>query len=515
MSWLTVEAPNLHQEAPPSQSPTRKDFMENGDMETDGMREQSSPKRRRIEASRSVHAEPSHNGHQDHESVDQRQAVNGNGGGQVPGEEAVQEPEGSGDDRVPFFKAAFADPDDKGENDCFFESCITRAGGTQDLLKHFRDKHGLIRSDQGRHEGGRRKLPKYLTLCPTDWPFTHNYSSSCKSCGDVGGLFNVLGQREHESPAICSFCWTYLPTRHDLVRHIYQRPCRSNEMFSGKLALIRHLYAETIRLPGADAISRAAAEQREAHAELERAARFERWRLEQQLQQQTQEQLRQLQASGGQCQPPTPQAPGHLHPVAHFPPDEHPSPNQQSLPPAQHHNPATAQPPAASPPAPVQAPAPDGNPSFITHASTITPTTTIAAAAAAAAAAPPPPPPPPLAVTGGTPMSVPVSGTGSTFPGPTAAAAADPALSSSSSATIAAMARSIERLTAVVSDLAAANARLMRDLWARDRQLAALRAEVERGGHGGGGGGGDGAGPTSPGGDGDGDADTDADDEVG
>ncbi|KAL2177255.1 uncharacterized protein P884DRAFT_300163 [Thermothelomyces heterothallicus CBS 202.75] len=196
------------------------------------MREQPSPERRRIEASRSVHAEPSHNGQQDHESVDQRQAVNGNGGGQVPGEETVQEPEGSDDDRVPFFKAAFADPDDKGENDYFFESCITRAGGTQ---KQFRDKHGLIRSDQGRQEGGRRKSPKYLTLCPTDWPFTHNY--------------------------------------------------RSNEMFSGKLALIRHLYAETIRLPGADAISRAAAEQREAHAELERAARSERWRLELQLQQ--------------------------------------------------------------------------------------------------------------------------------------------------------------------------------------------------------------------------------------
>ncbi|KAL2189594.1 hypothetical protein L209DRAFT_740333 [Thermothelomyces heterothallicus CBS 203.75] len=189
------------------------------------MREQPSPERRRIEASRSVHAEPSHNGQQDHESVDQRQAVNGNGGGQVPGEETVQEPEGSDDDRVPFFKAAFADPDDKGENDYFFESCITRAGGTQYLLAG------------------------------------------------------------HESPAICSFCWTYLPTRHDLVTHINQRPCRSNEMFSGKLALIRHLYAETIRLPGADAISRAAAEQREAHAELERAARSERWRLELQLQQ--------------------------------------------------------------------------------------------------------------------------------------------------------------------------------------------------------------------------------------
>jgi Wiskott-Aldrich syndrome protein len=142
--------------------------------------------------------------------------------------------------------------------------------------KHLRDKHGLVRGDQGRLEGGKRKAPKYLTLCPTNWPFKHNSSSSCQACGDIGGVITVLDQRDHEGPSICSFCWTYLPTRRDLVAHVDQGPCRSNEGFPNKVAYVRHLYAETLCIPGAEEISRAAAGQRQAHAEAERAARSEK-----------------------------------------------------------------------------------------------------------------------------------------------------------------------------------------------------------------------------------------------
>lgn len=35
------------------------------------------------------------------------------------------------DSRIPHFKPGLPDPDDKGENDCFFEDCLTRAGGNQ------------------------------------------------------------------------------------------------------------------------------------------------------------------------------------------------------------------------------------------------------------------------------------------------------------------------------------------------------------------------------------------------
>lgn len=33
------------------------------------------------------------------------------------------------EDKIPFFKPSLADPDDKGENECFFDSCETRASG--------------------------------------------------------------------------------------------------------------------------------------------------------------------------------------------------------------------------------------------------------------------------------------------------------------------------------------------------------------------------------------------------
>jgi len=46
----------------------------------------------------------------------------------VHGSVAVIDPN---DSRIPHFKPGLPDPDDKGENDCFFEDCLTRAGGNQ------------------------------------------------------------------------------------------------------------------------------------------------------------------------------------------------------------------------------------------------------------------------------------------------------------------------------------------------------------------------------------------------
>lgn len=144
--------------------------------------------------------------------------------------------------------------------------------------KHLQGKHGLVRAEQGREEGGRYKKPKYLTLCPTNWPYTHKSTSSCKPCDSITGLRSVLGQREHESPCVCSFCWTYLPTRAELISHISQGRCRSNETSAHKLALLKRLFADCLAIPGAPALANAAAEERRAHAVAERAARVEKWR---------------------------------------------------------------------------------------------------------------------------------------------------------------------------------------------------------------------------------------------
>ncbi|KAK4666933.1 hypothetical protein QC763_304645 [Podospora pseudopauciseta] len=210
---------------------------------------------------------------------------------------------GGNDGRVPHFKPGLPDPDDKGENDCFFEDCQTRAGGNQYFIKHLMDKHGLIRGDQGRQEGGRRKAPKYLAVCPTNWPFNYGTSSSCGPCSDITTLLNVVGEHNHESPAICSFCWTYFGDRAGLAAHINQGPCRSNEGFSRKLTLIRHMFATALRIPDGPELAKQSEGQRRAHAEAERAARAEKYAAEQLAEQewrnQQQAQRRQRQQRGG------------------------------------------------------------------------------------------------------------------------------------------------------------------------------------------------------------------------
>ncbi|KAK4126284.1 hypothetical protein N657DRAFT_568099 [Parathielavia appendiculata] len=373
---------------------------------------------------------------------------NGNRQGYEQGQQQQQQE--AFQDRVPHFKPNLAEPDDKGENDCFFDTCATRAGGTAYLMKHLRDKHGLVRGDQGRLEGGKRKAPKYLTLCPTNWPFKHNSSSSCKACEDIAGVSAVLGQHEHESPSICSFCWTYLPTRRDLVAHVDQGPCRSNEMFTHKVAFVRHMYAETLRIPGADEISRAAAGQRQAHAEAERQARSEKWQYEQQAMQAWTEQMRGLKGQQQQQQ----QHPG-VHPV-YAPPD--PSTpivfeaQQQRRQQTQQQQPQQQQQQQKSPAA--------------YSRQRFTPS---------AAAAPSHVP----ATPGPTPASAPFP-----FPLPTHANAAVDIGYAITSVTAEAMARSIERLSTAVAELTAANTRLVQDVRVKDGQLAArdemLRKKEER-----------------------------------
>ncbi|KAK4204158.1 hypothetical protein QBC40DRAFT_217858 [Triangularia verruculosa] len=201
---------------------------------------------------------------------------------------------GSNDGRVPHFKPGLPDPDDKGENDCFFEDCQTRAGGNQYFIKHLMDKHGLIRGDQGRQEGGRRKAPKYLAVCPTNWPFNYGTSSSCGVCSEITTLLNVVGEHNHESPAICSFCWTYFGDRAGLAAHINQGPCRSNEGFSRKLTLIRHMFATALRMPDGPELAKQSEGQRRAHAEAERAARAEKYAAEQAAEQEWRAQQQQV-----------------------------------------------------------------------------------------------------------------------------------------------------------------------------------------------------------------------------
>ncbi|KAK4100885.1 hypothetical protein N658DRAFT_524421 [Parathielavia hyrcaniae] len=361
-------------------------------------------------------------------------------------------------DRVPHFKPDLAEPDDKGENECFFDTCATRAGGTAYLMKHLRDKHGLVRGDQGRPEGGKRKAPKYLTLCPTNWPFKHNSTSSCKACEDIAGVSAVLGQGEHESASICSFCWAYLPTRRDLVAHVDQGPCRSHEMFTHKVALVRHMYAETLRIPGADEISRAAAGQRQAHAEAERQARSERWQYEQQAMQAWTEQIRGRKGQPQQQQ--QQQQPRGANPayvqvhtdlstpmVSEAPQQQqqkHQQHQQQSTPAAYSHQRFT--------------PSATASPSDIPH---------------------PHPPPPQPGLGPAPPPTAPYP-----VPLPTHANAAVDIGYAITSVTAEAMARSIERLSTAVAELTAANTRLVQDVRAKDGQLAArddvLRQKDER-----------------------------------
>ncbi|KAL2128398.1 hypothetical protein VTI74DRAFT_9254 [Chaetomium olivicolor] len=449
MPWSGIETERLQEATEEGEKPTTRSAFEeqaeeHGDVDMDVDKEmqdqndgsgqdaggQPLPKRRRLE-------EPQESGEQigngvqmqGNEAPVQPLNVNGNGNGNGKrngngnGEVQAQAAATPSEDKVPFFKSGLVDPDDKGENDCFFDSCVTRAGGNQYFVKHLMDKHGLIRGDQGRQEGGRRKTPKYLTLCPTNWPYIYGSTSSCRSCGDITGLLAVLGDRNHESPGICSFCWSYFPTRRDLVTHINQGPCKSNEMFSRKLLLIRHMYAESLRVPGAEQVSQAAADQRQAHTEAERAARHERWQLEAQLQQQAQEHLRQIQAQQAQQQQPH---------------HESPPPRLQG----QHHRPAPSHPAF-----------PQLNP----------------------------PPPPPLTPSRGgsvPPQQNPLhSSPLHSLPNNMGLlhTAVDYAVPS---ATAEAMVRTIERLSGVIADLAATNAQLVQDLRAKDQLVAARDQQV-------------------------------------
>ncbi|KAK4231328.1 hypothetical protein QBC38DRAFT_355002 [Podospora fimiseda] len=328
------------------------------------------------------------------------------------------------DPRIPHFKPGLPDPDDKGENDCFFEDCLTRAGGNQYFIKHLIDKHCLIRGDQGRSEGGRRKTPKYLTLCPTDWPFTHGASSSCTHCGDITTLLNVEGHRSHESPAICSFCWTYFDNRSGLICHINEGPCKSNEGFARKLTLIRHMFVTGLRNPEAAQISQASEGQRKAHAEAERVARAEKYAMEQQQHEQAQMEWRahtQAQRAQRQQRAPTPPR-SHVGGYA----------NHRFT-----ANGAGNNVPPAIPPPPLHP-----------------------AAAPVAAMAPIPPPAP--------------DGLVPAYQ-PTPQAAIDYAVPS---ATVEAMARSIERLSGIIGDLTAANTRLLQEVQLRDQQVSGRDQQV-------------------------------------
>ncbi|KAL2015381.1 hypothetical protein VTK56DRAFT_5551 [Thermocarpiscus australiensis] len=391
--------------------------MDDGEGGGEEQDEQPSPKRRRIEDEHVAGASGAQTQADANLNADVNVAATAAATATANGnDQAADQPQ---DGRIPFFKPGLADPDDKGENDCFFETCFTQTSNIQYLIKHLQEKHGLIKGLQGREEGGRRKTPKYLTLCPTNWPFIHGISSSCRSCGDIAGLLAVLDNRTHETPAICSFCWTYCPTRRDLVKHINDGPCKSNEGFHRKLTLIRHLFAETLRLPGAAEISRAAADERQAHAERERQARSEKWAQEAQQQQRAQEQLKAYtearRAQQAQEQPQHNHSTPHprLHP--HLPQDLTPHANQRFS-------------PLHGAPAPFT---PGG-----------------------VAAAPPPPPP------GGQELPH---------------AAVDYAVPS---ATVEAMARSVERLSGIIGDLTAANTQLLQEVRLRDQQIAGRDQQV-------------------------------------
>ncbi|KAH6856709.1 hypothetical protein B0I37DRAFT_368137 [Chaetomium sp. MPI-CAGE-AT-0009] len=321
-------------------------------------------------------------------------------------------------DNVPFFRPAPVNPDEKAKNDCFFDSCVTKTCWHCYLIKHFKEKHCLIRSDQ-RPGLGTQRSPKYLTVCPTDWPFNHNSRTSCRFCDNIIGLTTVLGQREHESPAICSLCWAYLPTRRDPATHITQKTCKKNGTFPRKLALIWRMYADTLRIPGADKISRFVLVGQTAYAENERVARL--MKQEPHKREQAQIEPRKLRPLAPKPQPlPLPQA----YP---FP---HPATSHSIARPCRQYAPLTPSPdiatlPLHSPAAPAQLPTPEATPE----------------------ATPPP---------------------------------VDYVTPSSSAVAAESMARSIDRLAGAVSDLTEANKRLLREVRMRDEHIRDLRAERRR-----------------------------------
>ncbi|KAK4193885.1 hypothetical protein QBC35DRAFT_8836 [Podospora australis] len=323
--------------------------------------------------------------------------------------------------RIPQFKPGLLDPNQRGENDCFFDACQTRAGNNQYFIRHLIDKHGLIRGDQGRQEGGSRKTPKYLTLCPSNWPFTHGSTSSCNVCGDISTLPQVVGDYTHESPAICSFCWTYFENRQGLVDHIHRGPCKSNEGFARKLTLIRHMFVVALRSPTAPEISQAAEGQRRAHIEAEKAARVEKYAQDQHLNEKAQAEWRaQTEAAArarrqGQARP-------------------------------------------------------SGSPARAAGAMpNIVPTATLPYANHQFAGAPGAPT---NGVNGGTPGLM--NNGVSPLPG-SSVPAVDYAVPS---ATVEAMARTVERLSTIIGDLAATNSQLLQDIRLRDQQIVGRDQQI-------------------------------------
>ncbi|EGS21372.1 uncharacterized protein CTHT_0032270 [Thermochaetoides thermophila DSM 1495] len=375
------------------------------------------------------------------------------------------------------FKPNLPEPDDHEVTECWFEHCNARSGNTRGhnyMQKHFTDKHALIRADQGRTEiGGRFKSPKYLALCPTDWPFNYVLGPSCKWCTTIQGIRAIIGDPTHEGPAICTFCWTFLPTRADLIRHVDHGPCKSNEMYERKLAMIRDLYLAAIRMPDAPAIARAAEGARAERAAAERVARSEEWQIERAMQQRAMEHMRlwkqrQLQQQQQQQQQ-----------------------QQEQL--GQDDVATTAEQAAPTPPAPIhtsyqasqQAPASafstqrfistedagsEGTPGPSSYAAPAVPAPTRQSALAG------------TAVSYAQPAAAPA------LAGPGVAAGGDGTGNGWATAAIDAMARSIDRLSSVVAELTATNTQLTRELKERDERIAALEGMLAQAGAGLGGG---------------------------
>ncbi|KAK3292346.1 uncharacterized protein B0H64DRAFT_467139 [Chaetomium fimeti] len=377
-------------------------------------------------------------------------SANGNANGQRHPDQKA--PVRKGGDNVPFLKHPPENPDERAQKDCLFHLCRATSG----RYYFFINKHCFIRGER-EPVASIPKSPKYFTVCPTDWPFNHNSSSSCGSCKTITGLTAVLGQPRHESPSICSICWAYLPTRRDLIRHATQEICRRNVVFRPRLALIWRMYADALRIPGADEISHSTAKERKVRAEAASVAR----RGKQESHDQAQNELRELPPLEPEPQPPQipqafppsyPKATPHLPPQPCFPQHTTPPPTPPPLVIALSSSPPTAGAGAAAGGGGAVAPPP-------TPVSTPEPT-------------PPPPPPAERAI-----PPWPLVGDHAIH--------AVPPVPPTTTAETETLARSVDRLTGVVSDLAEANKRLLREVRVRDERIrellcAGMEMEMER-----------------------------------
>jgi Wiskott-Aldrich syndrome protein len=153
MPWTGTEIEHLQAAVEESESPASNSVEEEEEEEVDGyddeemedhdddditehiaehVAEQPAAKRIRIVGSYGQNREASGNVQQvSGNGVQQR---NDSGSGKV-GTQGYQQGQASvGDGRVPFFKRDLAEPDEKGDNDCFFDTCGTRAGGVSYLM---------------------------------------------------------------------------------------------------------------------------------------------------------------------------------------------------------------------------------------------------------------------------------------------------------------------------------------------------------------------------------------------